>query len=373
MKTFSRILLSAVLVSGLSLWAQDEEEETEETAEAAASEDTVLDVGGVVFHRPAAKKHNYFHTLPLCKRLEGTAQVLKPGARDWSPIEEGDHYPLGSSFRTVGKETRLTISFGPECSIVIIGEASFGSRNQPLGVPSRAIYLKSGIITVRLPRNLPEGLFSVSAPGFTVVNPAGDSRYRYKKTGDGDEAVVRCVTGTLAVEGRHFRVLSMRAANEVKIRTSQDALFTGIYGTRGDYLLSLDQGQVKITDPASGESHIEEKKLEWKMSPQTAVRIHRAVPKIGDRMSVTTMTFDATGAMKNRCAFTEGRYEINSGELAPTSKANRDDLAKKAAEATDMVPAEAEGAGEDEAGEDGSESSDSEGESSAADDDDLEF
>ena len=132
-------------------------------------------------------------------------------------------------------------------------------------------------------------------------------------------ATIRCVTGTLAVEGRHFSIgpkstadyekfHPMRAANEIRIQTSQDALFTGIYGVRGDPDCLLDQGLVKIRDVETGESHIEPKVLQWTLSPQTAVRIQRAVPELGENMAVSVMTFDAAGNLKNRCAFTENRF-----------------------------------------------------------------
>ena len=168
----------------------------------------------------------------------------------------------------------------------------------------------------------------------------------------------------------------MRAANEVCIQTSEDLLFTGIYGTRGDYVCKLDQGLVKVTDVETQASHIEPKYLEWKISPQTAVRIQRAVPKLGKDMSVSVMTFDAAGTLKNRCAFAENHFEITSGELAPSSKGGQADLVKKAEEATadaatveaDTAAVEAE-AVEAEASDSGSGSS---GGSSSS-DDDLDF
>ena len=135
----------------------------------------------------------------------------------------------------------------------------------------------------------------------------------------------------------------MKAAQEVEIRASQDLLFTGLYGKRGDYIVRLDQGRVQVKDYETGKINIEDKVLDWKLSPQTAVRIHRAVPALGERMSVTVMTFDAAGELKNRCAFAEKLVEVNSGELGPTSKKDREELAKKAAEATVNVAAEGEG------------------------------
>lgn len=340
MKSIVRVLAVSAVVSGFALHAQDIEDLIEDGEPDTPAEEqgektgdgSQVDIGGQIHNSKAEAK--FFYTLPMVKRVEGSVWILKPGARDWEKVEEGRYYPLGTSYRTEGRDTRLTVAFGPESSVVIVGEASFGTRGQGLAEKSRAVALKGGIISVKLPRNLPEGLFSVDAPGFSVVNPAGQSVYRYVKTGDGDMATIRCVTGTLAVEGRHFRILSMRAANEVRIQTSQDALFTGIYGSRGDYICKLEQGLVKIRDVETGESHIDPKFLEWKVSPQTAVRIQRAVPELGENMSVSVMTFDAAGNLKNRCAFTENRFEINSGELAPSGKDNQAELVKKAEEVT---------------------------------------
>jgi hypothetical protein len=340
MKSIIRVLAVSAAVSGLSAFAQNKIEDIDDDEAAAPAEeskDATVDVGGQIHHAKAETK--YFFTLPTVRKLEGSAEVLKPGSSEWTSAEEGRYYPLGTSFRTSGLDTRLTVQLGYECSVVIHGEASFGTREQGLEEKSRAISLMGGVIAVRLPRSLPEGMFIVNAPGFSVVNPAGESIYRYVKTGDGDKATVRCKTGSLAIEGRHFRILSMRAANEVCIQTSEDLLFTGIYGTRGDYICKLDQGLVKVTDVETGESHINPKFLEWKMSPQTAVRIQRAVPTLGKNMSVSVMTFDAAGTLKNRCAFAENRFEINSGELAPSNKSAQADLVKKAAEATSETAA----------------------------------
>lgn len=326
---------AAALAAFVPLFAQEEEEDMEATENAEEEEVEVQNLGieGLP-SRIYTGKQKYFEILPWCRRVEGQAQVLKPGARDWEMIEETEHYPLGSSYRTVGKDSRLTISFGRDCMVVIVGEASFGTRRQPLDVKSRTISLKSGKITVKLPRNFPEGMFVVSAPGFTVFNLAGDSRYSYEKTGDGDLATIRCITGSLQIRGRHFEVTDMKAANEMQIRTSQDALVTALYGKRGDIMTKLDQGLVKIKDIETGDSHIEARFLEWKLSPQTAVRIHRAVPRVGENMAATVMTFDSMGELKNRCAFTENRYEITTGEQAPTSKNVQKELEAKAAEVT---------------------------------------
>ena len=85
-------------------------------------------------------------------------------------------------------------------------------------------------------------------------------------------------------------------------------------------------------------------------------------------MAVTVMTFDAAGNLKNRCAFAENRFEINSGELAPHDKNSQAELEKKAVEVTSDTGTEETEAVETEAEDNGSSSS---GGSSS--DDDLEF
>lgn len=340
MKNIVRAIAVAACAGAMSVSAQDDGSFSDENNTASdSSGEAVVEIDGQVAR--AGGKRNPFFTLPCCRRVEGVAEVCMAGSSQWVPAEEKRHYPLGTSYRTVGKDSRLTVEFGPDCKVYIIGEASFGTIMQALDVKSRSITLMSGIVSLKLPLNFPEGSFVVTAPGFKVVNPAGESRFRYNKTGDGDLATLRCISGSFSVEGRHFKVLSMQAAKEIDIRTSQDVLFTGIYGKRGDCTVKLDQGFIKIRDVETGDERIEPKSLEWELSPQTAVRIHRSIPALGENMGVTVMTFNADGELKNRCAFTEKRFEVNSGELAPTSKGNREALAKKVAEAVDPSGAEA--------------------------------
>jgi hypothetical protein len=65
----------------------------------------------------------------------------------------------------------------------------------------------------------------------------------------------------------------------------------------------------------------------------------RAVPALGERMSVYIATWDAAGEKQNECAYTEGRAEVNSGELIRTSKSDSEELAKRASEATETTEA----------------------------------
>ena len=112
-------------------------------------------------------------------------------------------------------------------------------------------------------------------------------------------------------------------------------------GNSGDILVTLDQGCVAQRDFTTGETKAEEKKLDWKLSPRTAVRIYRGKTSLGNNLSVTVLTFDARGQLKNRCAFTEHCMEINSGELGPASEEDRAELVKNAGNATKVEEVEA--------------------------------
>ena len=289
--------------------------------------------------QPAAevKSAPSFSTLPFCRLVEPPVEVRKPNC-GWVPAEEGKFYPLGTAYRSQ-KGGKLVLSFGANSTATIEGEASFGTRPQPVGVASRTLVLGSGTVALALADNLPEGAFFVAAPGFEVLNPAGESRIAYELTSDGDRATVRCVTGSLSVKGRHFDIAVMRAANEVVITSGHDYLVTILEGTSGDYTVKLDQGICTTTevDDNGAVKEVESSgSLDWRLSPKTRVVINRAVPAIGERMSVHTMAFDASGEKRSDRVFCEGRPELNSGELV-VKALDGDELAKRAAEAAETT------------------------------------
>lgn len=330
MKPVKSVFVSLVALGACAAFAQDEQ-----GAEAAAPE-------AAAPKKVAAAPT--FTTLPFCRACEGTAEVQLPG-KDWAAIEDGKFYPLGSAFRTRGTG-KLTVAFGKDSFATIAGDASFGTRAQALGVKTRTVVLGEGTLDLDLADNLPEGAFFVTAPGFTVKNPAGESRYTYEKTAFGDRAVVRCVTGTLGLSGRHFEIPQMRAANELILTSEHDYLVTILENTSGDYVVRLDQGvrlESQIAEDGTAEQKAVTEKAEIKLSPKMKINIHRAVPSVGERMSVFVMAFDAAGnPMGPGVSFCEGRAEVNAGTLVSKAETEADALAKKAAEATETTEAAAE-------------------------------
>ena len=294
----------------------------------------------VMIPKPAREK--WFFTLPLCRRVDGGGEVRRPNASTWEAIEEGNFYPLGSSYRAA-KGGTVVVAFGKECAATISDGASFATRLQGLDTPMRTLILTGGEVSLSLSGNLPQGLFQITTPAFTVINPAGDSKYDYRARPDGFEADIRCTTGSLEVEGRHFKIPLMNAADALTIRSEHDNLETFLYGRSGDFITKLDRGLIlrdAIQDDGSIKRVTEASSLDWMMSVATRVRISRALPAIGSRMSVTMMTFDSAGEMKNNFAFSEGRAEVNTGELIARPKGDREDIAKRAAEVTNEAAAE---------------------------------
>ena len=381
MKVLMRALAMAAAVTAVCApaWAQDEDDEFA-AAEAADNAEASGEKAESAEAAPkSAPETKTFTSLPFCRLLEGAAQVLKPGATEWEAIEEGRFYQLGSSFRTTDN-SELVIQFGEGITVGMKTPASFATRVEPIGEKSRAVILKGGVIDVKTPTGTPDGAISVIAPGFKVVNLAGFSRYAYKATEDGDAAKIRCVTGTIRVEGRHYTIPVLKAAEEIKIRADRDQLFTGIYGLRGKANIELDQGLVSETDFTTGEVKVSAKPLVWKLTPRTSVKISRALPAIGERMSVSVMTFDTKGFVHDRCAFVEGRAELAVREYS-VAKAGDENARKAAAAASAVTTVEVEPEIEEDGGEGGEsadsaaseDSSDSASSASSSDDDDFGF
>ena len=280
-----------------------------------------------------------------CGRVDGDVQVLKPGASEWAKAEEGRFYPLGTSLRTVaeaGASVSAEFAFGPESTVKLVGPAQVATRPIEVGDSTRTLELKSGRVLINVPRALKEGLFFVTAPFFTCSNLAGESQFDYQPLGDGDEAVVRCVTGTMTLEGRHYRIARMAAANQVRIRSTGDDLFSWLRGESGDSKVTLDQGMTTEKNFETGEEKDVPKTYEFALSPRCAIKIFRRRSPVGGNMLVSMMAIDASGEIKSRCAFAEGRSNVNSGELviAPAVVADVEkEKAKVASEETEEVEA----------------------------------
>lgn len=332
-------MASVTALAAFSPVFAEDEEATEEnkSAENSSAEGAEGEVAA-----PAAQPEKPFYPLLRCVRAEGTVRILRPRTQDWVAAEEGRFYPLGSTIQVTAEAGKplAQFEFGEKAQLVIKDAAEVVTRAIEIGEKTRTVELKGGRIAFELPRTLKEGVFRLVLPSFTCENLAGNSTFAFTANGDGDEVVVRCVTGQLAVKGAHYEIPKMGAANQVSIRTTTDQLFTSLRGQSGDCKVILDRGLVQERNFETGEMKDVAKPLEFSLSPQCAVKIFRAKAAVGGRVSVSMMTFSPSGEMLNRFAFAEGRSNVNSGELviAPVVPAEKD--AKDKANASDDDEAE---------------------------------
>ena len=365
MTFLKKIALGAMTVAvcaALSPAYAEDEEEKKPAAEGEAAEG-LPDL--------AAKPEKFFFPLVRCRLIDGcSVKVMKSANAGWTEAEEGRFYPMGSAFRVEalegGAQVKAEFAFGEKAVLKATNAVEFATEEIEIGAPSRTVLLQKGRIMFDLPRSLPDGMFAVKAPFFACANLAGESIFDYAPVGDGDEAVVRCVTGSMALQGQHYKIARMGAANQVRIRTTGDSLFTSLRGESGDYVVTLDQGLVQDKNFETGEVKDVPKTLDFSLSPQCAIKIFRKKAAVAGRMIVATMTFNPAGDILNRCAFAEGRSNVNSGELVvpdsiPAEKEKAKDADAEAAtvESVDAKAAEpAEDASEEKSGKKKSDDSD---------------
>ena len=283
------------------------------TAQSEGADDAASAETAVASSAKATARH--YHALVKLAYANENVLVKLPRQTEFKPAKEGKFYPNGTSFRvTASGAEPVVLEFGPEAFVKVSGNAEFGTREVPMGGNTRTVMMVNGQISVSLPRTMPTGLFTVAYPNFTVKDLAGESSHELTPSGDGDEAVVHVITGMLAIDGAHYNVARMSAADRVRIRTTGESLFTSLRGESGDYKVTLDQGVTVYRDPISGEEKERVCKLDYSLTPQCAIKIFRKRSHIGGRMAVSVMTFDPAGEIRNRYTFAEGAANVNFGE-----------------------------------------------------------
>lgn len=289
----------------------------EDGANGAAATDAAMDGIDPAFVKAASAKPaaKHFHSLVRLARADANVLVKLPKQQDFKSAVEGKYYPNGSAFRVSGDAPATAeFEFGKDAVLKTSGDVEFGTREVEYGAQTRTVTLARGNITVSLPLTLPTGMFSVAYPGFTVKDMAGESRHELVPSGDGCEVVVHVITGMLALDGAHYTVARMSAADKVRIRSTGDALFTSLRGEAGDYKVSLAKGDTIYRDPITGAVSNQVNHLDYSLTPQCAIKIFRKRSQVGGRMVVSVMTFDASGDMRNRYTFAEGAANVNFGE-----------------------------------------------------------
>ena len=353
------VCITVTAVAGACVFAQDNAESSTEEAPVEGAKPAV---------EANAGKDIRFLPLMRCVEIQGGVAEIRSADGASSQAVSGRYYPYGSEVRLNGEAGAVVrFEIGPKATIAIFGSGAFATRAVAIGDKTRTVLLKYGTVGLDLPRALKDGMITVASPDFVCSNLAGESRYECKETPDGREVIIRVITGMLGVEGRHYKIAQMGAANQVRISTSTDALMTSLRGESGDYKVQLDCGVKSVLDPDTGANKDVPQTIEYALSPKCAIKIWRKVSEKASggsgRMAVAIQTFDAQGRDKNFRAFFEARSNVNTGELIASPKdvaKAESEKNKSAAEDVEEVSAPAESSSSETSGSSGAEGGTSE-------------
>ena len=253
--------------------AQDEEAQPAETGdEAPAVAEQPLDASGKTF-------------MPMVRIVQtrGTCEVNNPDVGSYAAAVEGKVYPLGTQFRT-GADSLATLIFSSQESVQL-SSSSEVLVSAPEGNPDgRVVRLLAGRIKTYLRENLPEGSFCIELPNAVSTNVEGRGEYALSGDANGETLLIKTITGAARIEGPHYQIPALRAANTVDIQTSADRSFSRLTSVSGDFAIILNKG--------------EEEPVNYGMSPKAVVKIWRENAPVGGRPVIAALVVSPTGIAK---------------------------------------------------------------------------
>lgn len=241
-----------------------------------------------------------FANLVRVVNIQGFCDVNNPDVGTFQPAKHNKAYPMGSLFRT---------GAGGTCILILSAEDNVAmDQNTELMVTAAAdnsqnltLKLISGEIKTTLRDNLANGSFSVSTPNNAIKNISGRGAYSLSMESDGELLKLSTVTGTARIEGPHYTVPALQAANKLFITTTPNRSFTRLTSVSGDFAIELPNGS--------------EEPVIYSMSPKAVVKIWRENAPVGGRTIVSTLVVSPTGLARHRFAYAEGRTLLKTGEL----------------------------------------------------------
>jgi len=285
----TRVFAASFLMSAAA-YAQDEAEPAAE--EAQEQEQVPVDENQ---QQPAA-------SVPLVRvvNIRGGCEVNNPDVGQFAPALENKAYPLGSVFRTGANHTAFLI-FSVRESVQLFANTEV-LVTRPEGNPDgRTVRLISGKIRTDLRDNLPEGSFGVETPNASCKNLSGRGEYTLSSDANGETLLIATITGSARVEGPHYHIPALRAANIINIQTAADRSLSRLTTVSGDFAIILEKG--------------DEEPVKFGMSPKAVVKIWRENAPVGGRAIISTLVVGPTGIARHRFAYAEGRANIATGEL----------------------------------------------------------
>lgn len=315
-----------------------------------------------------------FHPFIRCLRARGQVEVLRPvsviskdggASRKWEPAIEDRYYPLGSSFRGIRRrlpsgewadvEPHGRFMLGPDSIVEFRTCAEFGTREGEYRSQKRQVILVDGKIDFNLSPSLSDDSFCAVSPAYSLENGRGSFSVNCSRS-DGAagtwESVVSINTGTVTMKGANFTIKELNAANQLRVRSTDDGFYVSLTGVTGDIPVTLDNGIERTTDPITKKHEDKAVTSTFELMPHYMVKIWRQPATVTGKFIVSTTAFDDNGSIKSRRTFAEGRYNVNSGEqvVSKETVAEAEEMKRKSAAAvTETVDVDIAPAADDEA------------------------
>ncbi len=233
-------------------------------------------------------------------QVRGKCDAQNPDLGSYSAAVENKVYPLGTRFRT-GPESAATLVFSGQESAQLVSGTEVCVEAPDKQPDNRVLRLFSGTVKTSLRENLPEGSFSVCTPNAACKNLEGRGEYSLTTAAGTETLQIATITGAARIEGPHYHIPALRAANTVNIQTSVDRSFSRLTSVSGDFVIVLNKG--------------EEEPVSYGMSPKAVVKIWRENAPVGGRPVIAALVVSPTGIAKHRFAYAEGRSGVATGEL----------------------------------------------------------
>jgi len=277
---------------------------------AAAEEAAAID--------PKAPQAKQFESLIRVINIRGVCEVNNEDLKGFVAAKDNKAYPLSTIFRT-GPQSSAMLLLSASDTIFLFENAEVMincTKENPL---ARTVLLSNGKVRTNIRDNVAEGFFAVYTPDFTCKNIAGRAEFTLSRDTNAETVRIGVTTGLVVIDGAHYQITGLRAANIIEISTGANRMLTRIDDVFGDYPIILANGM--------------ENPVTFPMQTKSSVKIWREKAPVGGRDIVTTLAMSPSGTAIHRFAFAQGRSDLATGELVTASQETT-----KAADADKNVP-----------------------------------
>ncbi len=255
-----------------------------------------------------------FANLVRVANIQGVCEVNNPDVGSFKPAQHNKAYPMGSTFRT-GPNSSCFLVFSPEDSAEVTAQTEImvsgvSTNNKTCHILTARLI--SGTVKTALRDNLKGSVFNVNTPNADLKGLTGRGEYAIHSDGENEILQAATITGIASIEGPHYTIPALQAANTVNILTAPNRSFSRLTSVSGDFSILLHNGT--------------EQPVNFGMSPQAIVKIWRTIAPVGGRTIVSTLVVSPTGMARHRFAYAEGRDVLQTGELVESQESPLDDI-----------------------------------------------